>query len=1166
MKVKCPNPDCGQVTSLQAPSEGAALRCPTCGAVFPLSNTQEKRPTATQVATTPPPRTSTSQTLPARIGRFEIRSLLGRGGFGTVYRAHDPHLGRDVALKVAHAGTLEDRTQRERFLREARAAASLRHPHLVPVYDAGRVEGSCFLAAACIEGPTLDRACREKTLDLRQSVQIVRQLAGALAYAHRKGIIHRDVKPANVLLDARGWAYLTDFGLARQQESQEKLTHDGTILGTPAYMAPEQAADNGKALPASDQYSLGVVLYELLCGRTPFQGSPSSILYQVLHTDPPAPRDLNSDVPRDLEQVCLMAMARRPEDRYADCQALANDLRRWLDDEPVEARPLGKLERLQRWSRREPALALTGSVALLALLALVLVPVFMATRLAVAVAARERSREQLEERRAEAAQKAEEARNRQRQAQEAGQKALTATEELKAQTTRAEEARKNAETAAARAAQGLKELEQRKHELARYRYVADINLAATALHEGGGPLDQLKAHLPKAGQEDLRGFAWYHLHPLAAAAEQNFQLPVKGIVTARFLPGGTHLAIVTRAHPDSANPKEREDLTVGSWNLAQKQHTPRATIPTHGWVLYPETFLSPDGTAILAENLAEGLVVKSSLESVPETRLANPGSAARMAAFSGNGKILATCHYRDRVNVWDVPGKKQTWQATVPSLLRLVVSPDGKLLATARQASPGELEIALWDVADGKSRTLPGGHKGDGVRALTFSPGGEALASLSDKEIKVWRLEGGKKRITIPVGKVPWDHIAFAPDGKRLLTTVVPRAQSSAATHALWDVEETGGQSFPAFQARASVVFSPDGRLLVGINATGDTLEIRAIPGGELRTEVALGKGDAVALAYTSDGQRLAVCHGDGQVRFWPRALLDRLSLLNRHGSITGLAFNSRGKVLAVAGAEEANAWDLETGKPIAPLTSMKPAGLCVPAPGDNRMLAVVSPEGAIQLHTPQGEQTLWSGKLAVARCLAFSPDGKRLAAGLADGTVKVWETGGQELFSEKVQGSAIESLAFSASGEWLACSARDGLALWDLNSRQRHALGKEAARCLAFSPDNQSLVSGHPDGLVRIWDLKTRAVRRVLKGHTAPVQAVVWSPDGRTIATGGGDGTVRLWEPVIGQELLIFRENNDSISTLVFSPDSQILAAGDDKGKVRLWHGPRAGTKPPVH
>ncbi|HJT79064.1 MAG TPA: serine/threonine-protein kinase, partial [Gemmataceae bacterium] len=284
-----------------------------------------------------------------------MRRFLGEGAFGRVYEAYDPQLDRAVALKVAKPEQLGSAQRVQRFLREAKAAANLRHPHIVPVFEAGTDGGHHFIAAAFIPGRTLEAAVEEARPDFRRSAQLVRQLAGALAYAHGLGIVHRDVKPANVMLDERGDPLLMDFGLAARQEEAEKLTQDGARMGTPLYMAPEQWA--GQAVAASDQYSLGVLLFELFAGQTPFSGTPELLAFLHEKQEPPSPRKFDRRLPRDLETICLKCLQKEPGRRYADCQALADDLRRWLDGETVTARRPGPGERLLRWGRRNPLVA-----------------------------------------------------------------------------------------------------------------------------------------------------------------------------------------------------------------------------------------------------------------------------------------------------------------------------------------------------------------------------------------------------------------------------------------------------------------------------------------------------------------------------------------------------------------------------------------------------------------------------------------------------------------------------------------------------------------------------------------------------------------------------------------------------------------------------------------
>ncbi|MCE9529565.1 MAG: protein kinase, partial [Planctomycetes bacterium] len=397
-KLTCPNPSCGSILSVPGELGKKAIRCPKCGQVIggdavatlmldtdatpqspartldlPTDPAGESLPFAEETKPLPPKSVdrSTRGSSPERIGRFVVRRFLGEGAFGRVYEAYDSQLDRSVALKVAKPELLQSEKRIKRFLREAKSAANLRHPNIVPVFDSGSDGGHFYIASAFIAGQSLDKHLDElpkgKYLDFRMSVQIVRRLAEALAYAHQHKVVHRDVKPANVMLDEMGEPLLMDFGLAAREEGGEKLTQEGVKgMGTPAYMAPEQGA--GEAVAASDQYSLGCTLFELLTGLTPFSGSPELQMFLHQSKDPPSLRKLNRRVPLDLETICLKALSKKPSERYADCQALADDLRRWLDGDAITARRLGLRERVVRWCKKEPKLALTAAVAAAALI------------------------------------------------------------------------------------------------------------------------------------------------------------------------------------------------------------------------------------------------------------------------------------------------------------------------------------------------------------------------------------------------------------------------------------------------------------------------------------------------------------------------------------------------------------------------------------------------------------------------------------------------------------------------------------------------------------------------------------------------------------------------------------------------------------------------------
>ena len=361
-RVKCP--DCGQVVEMGDRGAGE-IDCPNCGGSFTVSSNSLE---AARDSVEPP----------ERIHQFRILERVGQGAFGSVYRARDEELGRVVAVKAPRRGTFSNAAEEERFLREARSAARLQHPAIVRVLEIGSCEGLPYIVSDFIEGRTLAAALSSERPSFRKSADLMQRMARALDFAHADGVVHRDIKPANILIDGAGRPYLGDFGLARRDEDDVTVTLDGQILGTPAYMSPEQAAGESGVGPLSDVYSLGVVLYELLTGERPFRGSRSMLVFQVLNEEPRAPRTLNDHIPRDLETICLKAMAKERSRRYASARLVADDLARFLDGEPIAARPMGRAERLWRWCRRKPLVAGLAAAVVVLLMVVVASSAFLA--------------------------------------------------------------------------------------------------------------------------------------------------------------------------------------------------------------------------------------------------------------------------------------------------------------------------------------------------------------------------------------------------------------------------------------------------------------------------------------------------------------------------------------------------------------------------------------------------------------------------------------------------------------------------------------------------------------------------------------------------------------------------------------------------------------------
>ncbi len=1061
-----------------------------------------------------------------RLGRFEVHERLGGGAFGVVYRAFDPQLERDVALKVPRTGVLEKPIAAQRFMREAKAAAHLRHPNIVPIYDAGREGDQHYIASAFIAGSPLDETVESGPVDPRRAATIVRELADALEYAHSQGVIHRDIKPANVMLDAKSHPHLMDFGMARLETSVSKLTQDGSVLGTPAYMSPEQAAGkNDEVGGASDQYSLCTLFYELLTGQTPFSGPAHVVIVNVLKTAPKPPRELKPDIPRDLETICLKGMSKEPSQRYASCRELAEDLRRWLDGEPITARPIGPLERLVRWCRRNPVIASLIATAALLLVAIAGISTVAAVRLK-DLADREKN---------EIVRANNETENAQRE------RKVAQVERGVAQVEREKALKLAADNAA------LAEKMVRQTRLAeRNLYGARMNLSQRAWDDSrvGSLLDLLEKSRPvtieklPAGQlpqpaevlrnpDEHRGFEWYYWNRLAGSDLMSFS----GRGRISLSPDGTRFAALREDGAikilDVASGKEllvwqghsikprgnrhvvitglkftrdgkrlisaSEDSTIKIWNVSDGKEV-------LNWRAHAEGVrtiaLSADGSQIASTGV-DRVIKFWNTQDGSESKLSIPIPAfSDSLAFSSDGKLIAGCLggqtllLSSAIHVWETKTGKEVWSVQVPSgrITQLDFSPDNKILAAACD----DKTVKIWDVSNWQAKSAITGHSA-AVDCLAFSRDGKRLATSGhDQTIKVWDAATLQEVLTLRGNVKPVFDLEFNQDGTRIAST------SFGDLIRIWDV--VNDQQASILEGHANEVrcltFSPDGTQLA--SGAGDRLqrsgEVKIWDVQSGRTVIALGAPDSPfnGVAFSQDGTRLAAGGGkaldSGVIKIWDaRTGQETLNISVDRQPANSVAFSPDGQRLAAgigyfSEPGFVKIWDSKTGQELLSL------------PGHTR------PVGSV----------------------AFSVDGKKLISGSTDQTAKIWEMpGGKELLTLKKHTGAIFGVTFSPDGKRVATASSDEtVRIWNAESgeEQFHLKGHDTVVwCLAFSPDGERLatVSGIPGlpGDVKLWDTGTGQEVMTLKGHTNRTLGIAFNPAGNQLASASADRTIRIWD-----------------------------------------------------
>jgi WD40 repeat protein len=1014
---------------------------------------------------------------PLNFGDYELLEEIGRGGQGVVYRARQKRLNRSVALKCISVGQFTTPERVKRFRLEAEAAARLDCPGIVPVFEVGERDGFCYYSMKLMEGGRLDRAVGNRPMAPRKAAELMVSICRTVHYAHQRGILHRDLKPANILLDTLGHPHLSDFGLARLVEQDSTLTRTAAILGTPSYMAPEQALGGRKSgefltelesfeqngprrgdaqvamttqktskkepeiTTAADVYGLGAILYHLLTAVPPFAaGTTFETVRLVLDTDPRSPASLNPAVDRDMETICLKCLEKDPRRRYGSAEALAEDVERWLRHEPILARPVGQAERLWRWCRRKPALAtLTAAVGLLLFVVGVGAPVAV----------------------------------------------FRINRELQLEQSQA--------------------------------YASDMSLVQQAWAEGNFRRAQalLRSYLPQAGQRDLRGFEWRYLWGLCQDESRLSFTNFPTGVQAALSPDGRFLAAISGPQLKLLDYTNGRELKVRTLPMANQEFSALAFSSTDTNIL-----ATTSGRTLMLWDLA-------AWQTTVSITLSNDGAAL---AFSADGKQIAVAGASHAsIELWNLETRSQAWQrqgsGITDYICAVAFSPDGRSLVSGGGVTGNG--VLRWDVGSGTPSPFPPEHKG-WVEICEFSrDGGTLVTGSTDSRIVFWDPSESKVlgQIMHLGGQV--SALKLSADGRYLL------AGGGDAAVRLYEVKS--GRPIRIYRGHqggvSAVFFSPDGLSIISSSSDGTVKVWDRDPKAATQT-LWTNQTWSGTVTFSHDGRRLATADGgEGVLSVFDVAaggLITNLTQASEENRGAIASFSPDGKWLALVGPRRIGLWDAATLAPRGTLTnSFNPNTLSFST--DSGILATAGIGGddlegitnrlAFWDLTNRSPMTMLQAAAPMAMCVSFAHKHPLVAIGYMGGAVGIWDYQTQQLMDRPSTDlhKRVWAITFSPDDAWVAAGGLDG-AVFFYDVRQRRSYRSPAESSwwvlgLGFSPDSRTLASAEVDGAIRLWNVATRKCALEFRGHNGAVSKVAFSPDGNLLAScGGADGTIRLW------------------------------------------------------